>query len=123
MNELGFVSGGSRPWNPYTNFKSPEQSEAYWRYEAMINMALKEAGLDYNGNPTSEGNSSGENSQIGSQYSPPSDTSNVSITVGNNGAQVQGTTTTSNGTTVTGTITVPYNPGPPTFGIEVKIPF
>jgi hypothetical protein len=122
MDEVGFVSGGGRPWNPYTDFKAPEQSEAYQEYEQLINMALQAAGLDYYGNPIDSGSSSGGNSSIGSTYSPPSSGSNVGVTVGNNGVQVQGTTTLGSGT-VTGTITVPYDPGPPGVRVEFKFPF
>ncbi|GIU67104.1 hypothetical protein [Candidatus Phycosocius spiralis] len=123
VEELEFVSGGDRPWNPYTDFKAPIQSTDYWRYEQLINMALREAGLDYNGNPINGGNSDGGNPSIGSSYSPPSSGSNVGVTVGNNGVQVQGSTTTSGGATITGTITVPYDLGPPEVKVEIKIPF
>lgn len=127
MDEVGSVSGGSRPWNPYTDFKSPEQSEAYWRYEAMINMALKEAGLDYNGNPI---DGSGPTSDIPSLYGPPTSNPSGSVTIGNdtnnkNALSVQGsiTYTTQSGSNVTGTLTIPVNGGAPTVGVGVTIPF
>ena len=101
VEELGFVSGGenNRPWNPYENFKDVVPSQDFLRYEQFINLQLRAAGLDYWGNPAS-GSSS---------YAPSANNPIGSVTAGNNAAQVSGSYTTSNGSVVTGAITVPYD--------------
>jgi hypothetical protein len=127
MDEVLFVSGGGEgDKNEDGNSDIPkvkpvhsEDGKTTGVGKKVINDIVK----FFEDNPISGWNSAGENSPIESQYSPPSDTPNVSATIGNNGVQVEGTIPFPDGTTVTGTITVPYNPGPPAWRVEVRFPF